>query len=101
MNAVVEVKVVPLGTHHPSISSIIQESLGPVEMTGLNYRLTPTSTVIEGDLDQVLDLIRKMHEAPFATGIARVLTTITIDERRDKENRMQNMVEAVDPRLLH
>jgi uncharacterized protein YqgV (UPF0045/DUF77 family) len=40
-----------------------------------------------------------MHEAPFTKGAKRVLTTIRIDERRDKEVRIAGKKEAVLRRL--
>jgi len=36
-----------------------------------------------------------MHEAPFAQGAKRVLTTIKIDDRRDKPITIESKVEAV------
>jgi uncharacterized protein (TIGR00106 family) len=50
-------------------------------------------TIIEGDLDRILAVVKKMHEGTFGEGVARVLTTIKIDDRRD---RVQGMKEKVD-----
>jgi uncharacterized protein (TIGR00106 family) len=41
-------------------------------------------TIIEGDLDKILAVVRKMHEGTFGEGVARVLTTVKIDDRRDR-----------------
>lgn len=54
-----------------------------------------TSTVIEGDFEKVMQAVKKMHQAPFDKGCARVITSITIDERRDKPATMETTVEAV------
>jgi uncharacterized protein YqgV (UPF0045/DUF77 family) len=40
-----------------------------------------------------------MHEQPFTAGIQRVVTTIRIDDRRDRELTMNGKVEAVKTRL--
>jgi len=61
----------------------------------LKHQLTPMSTIIEGDLNQVLDAVKKMHKVPFTEGVERVVTTITIDERTDRSMSMESSMEAV------
>jgi len=65
----------------------------------LKYQLTPMATIIEGDLDRILAVIRKMHEVPFAAGAGRVSTTIRIDDRRDKERTMADKIASVEAKL--
>jgi uncharacterized protein (TIGR00106 family) len=56
-------------------------------------------TIIEGDLDRVLELARQMHEEPFKAGVVRVLTTIKVDDRRDRPVTMAGKVAAVEQKL--
>lgn len=93
--AVFEVKIVPVGTDSASMSSYIAASYKVIEEEGLKHQLTPTSTIIEGDLNQVLNVVRRMHRQPFAEGADRVVTSIYIDERRDKSTDMEEMVDTV------
>ncbi|MCR4397607.1 MAG: MTH1187 family thiamine-binding protein [Firmicutes bacterium] len=93
--AVVEVKVVPVGTGSASMSSYVASCYRVVEEEGLKHQLTPTSTIIEGDLAHVLNVARRMHQEAFAEGVERVVTNIYIDERRDKPTELADMVEAV------
>jgi len=94
--ALVEVSVVPVGTDEPSVSSYITECYRVLELeSNLKHQLTPMSTIIEGDLNQVLDAVKKMHKVPFTEGVERVITTITIDERTDKSMSIESSVEAV------
>lgn len=94
--AVVEVKVIPLGTDHASISSFVKEAFEVARHApDVEAALTPTSTVLEGELGHLLRVAQAMHEAPFRRGVERVSTTITVDERRDKETGMDAMVAAV------
>ncbi|PSR33692.1 MAG: hypothetical protein C7B46_08790 [Sulfobacillus benefaciens] len=101
--AIVEVKVLPVGTQDPSISSYIRECYLVAEQNdAVDIVVTPTSTILEGDLETLLPIVESMHESPFSRGIARVVTTITIDERRDKEEDMDDMVNAVyEPMEIH
>jgi uncharacterized protein (TIGR00106 family) len=66
---------------------------------GLTYEVTSMGTEIEGAVDELLRLAARMHEIPFAKGAQRVVTSIKIDERRDKEMRMTGKKEAVLKRL--
>jgi uncharacterized protein (TIGR00106 family) len=52
-------------------------------------------TIIEGDLDKVLDLAKKMHEAVFDKEILRAVTIIRIDDRRDKPLSMEGKIKSV------
>lgn len=63
--------------------------------TQLKHQLTPMSTIIEGDLDKIMDAVKKMHKVPFNEGVQRVVTTVTIDERTDKSLSMEAAVESV------
>jgi len=92
---VLEISVIPVGTQDPSFSSFISQACKIVEDEGLKYQVTPTGTVIEGDLSQIINVAQKMHQVPFSMGASRVISNITIDERHDKESDMERQVQAV------
>lgn len=93
---VAELSVVPIGTGDAGLSRYIAACLKAVEgREDLSYRLTPMGTVIEGSIDKVLEVTRQMHEVPFGEGASRVLTTLKIDERRDKPLTMAGKMESV------
>jgi uncharacterized protein (TIGR00106 family) len=83
--SIVQVIVIPVGTDGTSLSHHVVSVLNPLKKSGLKYELTSMGTNIEGPLDEILKVAREMHERPFAAGIKRVLTTLVIDDRRDKE----------------
>lgn len=98
--AIVEVTIAPLGTGTPGISQYVAACHKVLEgAADLKYQLTPMSTVIEGDLDRILAVIRRMHEVPFGAGAQRVSTIVRIDDRRDKQATMAGKVKAVTDKL--
>lgn len=101
MNRVIaEVKVVPLGTGDTSLSAYVAEVEKVLaEQEDLETRLTPMSTIIEGDLDKILEAVRKMHEVPFSRGARRVSTQISIDDRRDREASMERKLDSVRKKM--
>lgn len=93
-----EITIVPVGVG-VSVSDYVAEALRVVRRSGLKYQLTPTSTVIEGDLDELFEVLKEMHESPFAKGAPRVVTVIKIDDRRDKTITMEYKVKVVEEKL--
>jgi uncharacterized protein (TIGR00106 family) len=90
--AVVEISVIPLGTKTPSVSKYVAEALKVLEKEGMKYELTSMGTIVEGDLNKILDLVKKMHETVFDKEVQRVVTIIKIDDRRDKPLSMEGKV---------
>jgi len=98
--ALVEISVIPLGTPTPSVSQYIARAVKVLEgEKDIKYELTAMGTIIEGDLERVLTLARKMHEAVFNAGVMRVVTTIKIDDRRDKTSTMDSKMESLKRNL--
>jgi uncharacterized protein (TIGR00106 family) len=95
MMAIVEVSVVPVGTASTSLSSYIAGCLKVLEGSGLTYELHGMGTIMEGDLQELLEVVLRMHEVPFLAGALRVVTNIKIDDRRDKESSAKSKVETV------
>ncbi|KAB2953801.1 MTH1187 family thiamine-binding protein [Heliorestis acidaminivorans] len=100
MAVIAEVTIVPLGTATTSVSSYVAACHRVLqEAKEIRYQLTPMSTIIEGELTDVLDIVQKMHQVPFDEGAQRVSTTIRIDDRRDKALTMEGKVSAVVKRI--
>jgi uncharacterized protein (TIGR00106 family) len=60
--AIAEVSVVPLGTKTPSVSQYVARAVRVLEREkGIKYELTAMGTIVEGDLDRILAVVRKMH----------------------------------------
>lgn len=98
--AIIEVSTVPLGTGTPSLSQYVARAVEVLQgEEDIKYELTSMGTIIEGDLDRLLALVRRMHEVVFDTGVTRVLTVIKIDDRRDKASSMSSKVKAVRKEL--
>ena len=98
--AMVEVSIVPVGTESPSVSEYVARAVKVLQAEkDLKYELTAMGTIIEGDLARLLTVVRKMHEAVLDSGVKRVLTTVKIDDRRDKASSISGKVEAVKEKL--
>jgi uncharacterized protein (TIGR00106 family) len=98
--AIIDISVVPVGTPTPSVSQYVA---GAVEILrnepNIKYELTAMNTIIEGELEQLMSLAVRVHRSAFDAGAKRVVTTIRIDDRRDKPLTMEGKMEAVKKKL--
>lgn len=98
--AIAKVSIIPVGTGSPSLSGHVARAVKVLRQEkNLKYELTSMGTIIEGDLDNILSVIKKMHRAALAEGVVRVVTTIEIDDRQDRPSTMSSKVESVTKRL--
>lgn len=94
---VVEFSIVPIG-RGVHLSQAIAELIKIIEASGIDYQLTPMGTILEGDWDQVMNVIKKCHFTALKKS-RRVLTTIRIDDFQGRTGRMQGKVNSVIKRL--
>ena len=90
-----ELSVVPIGTKTPSVSKYVRKAIEALERAGVRYKVGAMSTTIEAeDLDTLFKAIKLAHNAVFEEGTERVVTTIKIDDRRDKNISIESKIEA-------
>lgn len=92
-----EFSIVPLGVGS-SIGDRLAEVLKVVDASGLPYKVNPMGTVIEGEWNEVMKLIRRCHSTVMKRG-ERAITTISIDDRKGKPNRIEEKVRSVERRI--
>jgi uncharacterized protein (TIGR00106 family) len=86
--------VVPMGTEG-GVKDLVAEALAIVDASGLSYKLGAMHTTIEGDAEQVIDVIMRCHRRVLDLA-PRVLTSITIDERKGAVGRIEGKVKDVE-----
>jgi uncharacterized protein (TIGR00106 family) len=77
-----EFSINPMNTEH--MSRDVARVIETLQATGLEFRLGPMGTCVEGDLERVLTAIRRCHQT-VAGNHERVITTIVIDDRKTSE----------------
>jgi len=98
--AMIDISVVPVGTGSPSVSEYVAGAVRILQKEpGIKWELTAMNTIIEGDLEKLLALAQRMHRSAFDGGAKRVVTTLRIDERRDKPLTIEGKIKAVKDKL--
>lgn len=94
---IVEFSITPIGKGE-SLSRDVAKVLDLVDQSGLDYQFTAMSTIVEGEWDEVLSLIKRCHET-MRESANRVATWIHIDDRADHTGQLEHKVESVEEKL--
>lgn len=94
-----EFSISPLGQGE-SVSHYVARSLEIIEASGLDYQLHAMGTIVEGEIDQVLAVMRQCFEA-MAADCDRVSCTAKLDYRRGYSGRLKSKVASVEEKLGH
>ena len=78
-----------------SVSAYVARSLEIIDRSGLPYRLNPMGTVLEGEWDECLAVVKACFER-MAADCQRVTCSIKIDHRRGATGRLESKVTKVE-----
>jgi uncharacterized protein (TIGR00106 family) len=93
---IAEISVVPLG-EGTSVSRYVRLAIDAIRSSGLKTFSGPMCTSVEAtSLGEILEAVKAAHEAVVRAGAGRVVTTLKIDDRRDKAATMEKKMKAVE-----
>ena len=81
-----------------SVSEYVARSLKIIDESGLDYRLHAMGTIIEGEIDDVLGVLKRCLEA-MAADCERVTCTAKLDFRQGYSGRLASKVTSVEEKL--
>jgi uncharacterized protein (TIGR00106 family) len=58
--------------------TLVDEAIAVIQKSGLKFKVCPFETVIEGNYDEVMDLVKKVHQACYKAGTQTMMTYIKI-----------------------
>lgn len=92
---VAELSLIPMGTG-TSASSYVRAVHQVLKESGLAFIPGPMSTVLEaGSMTELFRVAEKADAALAGMGVGRIITTIKIDHRLDKEISIETKMEAI------
>jgi len=97
--ALMHLTIIPLGTQTTSVGDYVAEIQQALGTSGAPFQLTDMGTIIEGNSKDLLELAARLAEIPFKNGIQRVVTQISLDDRRDKNISIGDKSASVAARL--
>lgn len=81
-----------------SVSQYVARSLEIIDASGLEYQCHSMGTVLEGEYDQVMEVVRKCFEAMSAE-CNRVEFILRMDYRRGQSGRLKSKVASIEQKL--
>jgi uncharacterized protein (TIGR00106 family) len=92
-----EFSMSPLGKGE-SVGKYVARSLDIVDKSGVDYRLNPMGTVLEGEWDEVMAVVKKCYER-MKKDCNRISCSVKIDFRKGHSGRLSGKVKSVERRL--
>ena len=92
-----EFSMSPLGKGE-SVGKYVSRSLQIIDKSGVEYRLNPMGTVLEGEWDDVFDVVRQCYER-MSKDCSRISCTMKVDYRKGHTGRLSGKVASVEKRL--
>jgi uncharacterized protein (TIGR00106 family) len=96
---IVELSVVPVGTGETSVSSYVKAAIKIIEETDLDYEVNSMGTCVQGEWDEIFSTLKAVHDELAKMGCNRIVTTVKIDDRRDKAVHMEDKIRSVEEKL--
>lgn len=64
---------------------LVDVAIELIQNSGLKYQVCPFETVVEGHYDEVMALVKSIHEAVYAAGADEMITNIKIQTRKNQD----------------
>jgi uncharacterized protein (TIGR00106 family) len=97
VSMLLELSVIPLGRGR-SISADLVNLVKIIDASRLDYRLTASGTIIEGNWDQLMDVARKCH-TEMRQKTERVITCMKVDDYADRAGRLTGAIASVEEKF--
>ncbi|QPJ64510.1 MAG: MTH1187 family thiamine-binding protein [Candidatus Nitrohelix vancouverensis] len=85
-------------TKGESVSEYVSRSLEIIDKSGVNYKLNPMGTVLEGEWDEVMAVVKQCYER-MSQDCDRISCGIKIDYRKGASGRLESKMASVEKKL--
>ena len=97
MSMLLEFSMSPLGQGE-SVGEYVSRSLDVIDRSGVPYRLNPMGTVLEGEWDEAIGVVKQCLDR-MSEDCDRVTCTIKFDWRRGQAGRLESKIASVEKRV--
>ena len=85
MNASVAIQVLPKVSNDEELIRIVDAVIDYIKSTGLNYFVGPCETSIEGDYDELMEVVKQCQKVAVEAGAESVSAYVKINYRPEGE----------------
>lgn len=85
MNASVAIQILPTVNNDDEVIRIVDEVIDCIKSTGLNYFVGPFETTIEGEFNELMDIVKECQLVAARAGAPSLSTYIKVNYRPEGE----------------
>jgi len=97
MSVLLEFSITPLDKGE-SVSKYVSRSLDIIDKSGVDYCLGPMGTVLEGEWDEVMGVVKQCYER-MKQDCARISCYMKIDFREGREEGLTSKIKSIEEKL--
>ncbi len=80
----IAVQVLPKSTNNDTYQ-IVDKAIEVIQKSGVKYRVCPFETVMEGEYDELMKIVKQLQQTCFDAGAVEVITNIKIQNRKESD----------------
>ena len=75
---------------------LVDRAIEVIQNSGLKYRVCPFETVVEGYYDEIMSLLKQIHEVIYANGAEEMITNMKIQTRYNEDVLIEDKMNKYD-----
>jgi uncharacterized protein (TIGR00106 family) len=75
---------------------LVDKAIEVIAASGLKYRVTPFETVMEGEYDKIMEIVKQAQQACYDAGAESMMTYIKIQSSKDEDVRIEDKMEKYE-----
>ncbi|MCR8642074.1 MTH1187 family thiamine-binding protein [Paenibacillus sp. N1-5-1-14] len=92
-NALVSIQIIPKTRSGEDVIPYVDRAIEVIQQSGVKYMVSPLETTMEGDLSELLDIVKRMNEVMIEVGCPGVLSQVKIAYNPEKGYTMDQLTE--------
>jgi len=76
--ALLSIQILPKVKPNEEVIPYVDRAIEIIKESGVNYRVGPLETTMEGELDHLIDIVKRMNAAMFEMGSPSVMSQIKL-----------------------
>jgi len=75
---------------------LVDKAIEVIQNSGLTYRVCPFETVVEGYYEEIMSVLKDVHEAVYANGAEEMITYVKIQTRYNEDVLIEDKMNKYD-----
>lgn len=96
-NALVSIQIIPKTKNNEDVIPYVDRAIEVIHQSGVKYLVSPLETTMEGELEDLLEIIKNMNAAMVEMGSSSVISQVKIYFNAAGEASMDKLTEKYRP----